>query len=362
MPVTGLPPILERMMNSLVADSRLTSYKMAGFQEKVTLVLRFNNTTMADTDVGATGCSTSGTFRRKSPSQIQRDKTRKGNRKDSSTIPRNQESRVTEKDRKSLCHSHSHSTDDEAGVLEVDHIENEKDGEETSGSEDRMASTQVSKTIPLSTKNWDHKKDEKFLIDDTGFNSPNMYSVLSDIHDCQHSMFVNEPTPTQQQPDTTHQHTDYQTGTPHSDHSHCATKECTHNRHSDCHSTELFDLYVDNNENHLEWKRDELSEDNIKQVTRKDRNNRIKKLLLDYSGFTEQVLAETDDMLVEYCTNKKKVITFTYKTSNPRYLRDRMRLRQLEAWKDSTRFIEEKYPDAIPTIEKALPLLKQYIS
>ncbi|GFR78783.1 hypothetical protein ElyMa_000540200 [Elysia marginata] len=74
MPVSGFPTILENILNSLFQESELASYKLAGNQQKTTLVLRFD--AMADTSVSTCHLSTPAEVRRKSPSQLRRDRRR----------------------------------------------------------------------------------------------------------------------------------------------------------------------------------------------------------------------------------------------------------------------------------------------
>ncbi|GFR94347.1 hypothetical protein ElyMa_002665900 [Elysia marginata] len=74
MPVSGFPTILENILNSLFQESQLASYKLAGNQQKTTLVLRFD--AMADTSVSTSHLSTPAEARRKSPSQFRRDRRR----------------------------------------------------------------------------------------------------------------------------------------------------------------------------------------------------------------------------------------------------------------------------------------------
>ncbi|GFR81998.1 hypothetical protein ElyMa_002354900 [Elysia marginata] len=74
MPVSGFPTILENILNSLFQESQLASYKLAGNQQKTTLVLRFD--AMADTSVSTSHLSTPAEARLKSPSQLRRDRRR----------------------------------------------------------------------------------------------------------------------------------------------------------------------------------------------------------------------------------------------------------------------------------------------
>ncbi|GFS08098.1 hypothetical protein ElyMa_004747500, partial [Elysia marginata] len=56
MPVSGFPTILENILNSMLQESQLASYKLAGNQQRTTLVIRFD--AMADTSVSTLHQST----------------------------------------------------------------------------------------------------------------------------------------------------------------------------------------------------------------------------------------------------------------------------------------------------------------
>ncbi|GFR77000.1 hypothetical protein ElyMa_000497500 [Elysia marginata] len=68
MPVSGFPTILENIPNSLFQESQLASYKLAGNQQKTTLVLQFD--AMADTRVSTSHLSTPAEARPILPTSI----------------------------------------------------------------------------------------------------------------------------------------------------------------------------------------------------------------------------------------------------------------------------------------------------
>ena len=72
MPVCGLPTILETILNNLIIDSNLKSYKFVGNEDTTTLVLRF-----AMADGSSINHSTPAKFRKKTPSQVKRDQQRR---------------------------------------------------------------------------------------------------------------------------------------------------------------------------------------------------------------------------------------------------------------------------------------------
>ena len=87
MPVTGLPAMLESILNNILKESQLSSFKLCGDQRgsKTVLVIRFE--AMADMSMSTQLCSTSpATFRKKSPSQIRRDRIRQLQYKNKKTV------------------------------------------------------------------------------------------------------------------------------------------------------------------------------------------------------------------------------------------------------------------------------------
>ncbi|GFS12697.1 hypothetical protein ElyMa_003118100 [Elysia marginata] len=74
MPISGSPTILENILNSSLQETQLASYRLAGSQQRITLVLRFY--VIADTCVSTFHQLTPVEVRRKSPSQLRRDRRR----------------------------------------------------------------------------------------------------------------------------------------------------------------------------------------------------------------------------------------------------------------------------------------------
>ncbi|GFR96754.1 hypothetical protein ElyMa_004459500, partial [Elysia marginata] len=60
MPVSGFPTILENIINSLLQESQLASYKLTENEQRTTLVLQFD--AMADTSVS--------TFHQSTPAEV----------------------------------------------------------------------------------------------------------------------------------------------------------------------------------------------------------------------------------------------------------------------------------------------------
>ena len=68
----GLPKTLELILNNILHDSQLASYKIAGNGPRTTIVLRFD-AYMEDASVSPQHQSTPKSYRRKSPSQLNKD-------------------------------------------------------------------------------------------------------------------------------------------------------------------------------------------------------------------------------------------------------------------------------------------------
>jgi len=78
MPVTGLPPVLESILTCIMSDSNLSSYKIAGFEQRTTIVLRFDSKPiMAEVSPVQHSTPNTASFRKKSPGELRRDRTRR---------------------------------------------------------------------------------------------------------------------------------------------------------------------------------------------------------------------------------------------------------------------------------------------
>ena len=98
-------------------------------------------------------------------------------------------------------------------------------------------------------------------------------------------------------------------------------------------------------------------------VTQQDRNNTTKKLLLDSFGPSPVILAETDDLIVEFNVNTRKIVNFIIKNSEQesRSRYENMRIKHMRDWSDESRMILEDYSSLILDIRTALPLLKWWM-
>jgi len=74
MPVEGLPSSLEAMLNALLAENPVTSFKVEAGASRTVLVLRFSSTT--GQHGGNTTLPSSASYKKKNPAQIARDKKR----------------------------------------------------------------------------------------------------------------------------------------------------------------------------------------------------------------------------------------------------------------------------------------------
>ena len=380
MPVIGFPITLEGMINSLMTESRLTSYKIAGYQERVTLVLRFDSSNkMADTDMDGTGYSTQGRFRRKPPNQVRRDKARKEDYKSNVHAERNesceshleQKSGVANGDCLQVTTRHE-STESEGIRHEPTSSESESDSKVNESDDDDTTATTnfAEKTTMLSSveeraahgsqdSSADTDTDSngtESVLDDTGYTTTNnLYTPLYNMTDS--PCYTPGSTLTHHRHSTPPKHT--RMSRQHSDNSNSA-KESTHNKRWDSDKRELYSEYLQTDES-LRLQCRNITKDVIQQVIQSDRNNNMKKRLLDHNTYRPMVIVETDDLLVEYSPSNKKVIKFTVKQSDLHSFHDTTRLRQLEQWDDRTLDIQTRYPDALERIKKALPVLKQFI-
>lgn len=181
MPVNGLPPVLECLINKLLDDSKLASYKIVGLEQRTTIVLRFGP---PDMGVSAVHHSTpSASFRRKSPSQMRRDEIRKQH-----YMLRPQHLREARGQNNTIGHALEKSTDmtmdnteSVAGMEETDNVEvmnvqhttttrpSDKTNQQPEDNIDRLA---CKHTCPSTTHNThDRSNDQKESTDITQFNT-----------------------------------------------------------------------------------------------------------------------------------------------------------------------------------------------
>ncbi|GFS00136.1 hypothetical protein ElyMa_004546700 [Elysia marginata] len=105
-----------------------------------------------------------------------------------------------------------------------------------------------------------------------------------------------------------------------------------------------------------------MNEDTRKKIAHPERNNTFKKLLLDTFEDTCSIVAETEDLIVEYCIRKEQIINFFAIEDKEITPYKRMRKRHIKDWPDDThRMIEEAGPEVLDSFLTELQLLKQSI-
>ena len=377
MPVCGLPTLLECLLNNLMTDSQLTSYKMDGFQEKVTLVLRFGK--MADTNGCLAGHSTPVSFRRKSTGQVQRDRSRRQTYI-SSIGEKTMESRELADHRS--AHSRIHCSDLEQNYKTTAAVDHKKEAIHVSQD---VNSTQIDTMKDETDKVKGDANKETELLKVDKLNQVNQETTENN------NVIGNSKQPTKQKEQqcvstgdsdyniskdtsiyvtkrvaqsTDSEHSDRSTTDGlHRDYDDWYThKECTHNTKqpaiADKENSYNKYLCVDA----IERRSIRLSNQVIGKVTTPVRNNNIKK----YAGFrfdtVSVIMAETDDLILEYCLDKKKITNFIAKdTTRPSRYEERW-LDHVKTWKDEyITYAQERWPEDITIINTALALLKEYI-
>ncbi|GFR96238.1 hypothetical protein ElyMa_006293100 [Elysia marginata] len=105
-----------------------------------------------------------------------------------------------------------------------------------------------------------------------------------------------------------------------------------------------------------------MNQDIRKKIAQTERNNLFKKLLLDTFEDTCSIVAETDDLIVEYCINKEQIINFFTIEDKEITSYKRMQKRHIKDWPDDThRIKEEAGPQLLDNFLTELQLLKQSI-
>ncbi|GFR90121.1 hypothetical protein ElyMa_000809500 [Elysia marginata] len=103
-----------------------------------------------------------------------------------------------------------------------------------------------------------------------------------------------------------------------------------------------------------------INEDTRKKIAKPERNNTFEKLLLDTFEDTCSVVAETEDLSVEYCIRKEQNINFFTIENKEITPYKRMRKRPIKDWPHDTHKIKgEAGPEVLDSFLTELQLLKQ---
>ena len=107
-----------------------------------------------------------------------------------------------------------------------------------------------------------------------------------------------------------------------------------------------------------------MKHDTRQLITQSARNNSFKKVILDiyiYIDCKRVMVAETEDLIIEYCMTTEKITNLCAKEGEKESLYGRMRKRHLRDWPDDTRRIKDDgHSESISEFRKQLLGLKHY--
>ena len=85
-----------------------------------------------------------------------------------------------------------------------------------------------------------------------------------------------------------------------------------------------------------------LTSDTRQRVKQPERTNTFKKLIIDTYRDEYAIVAETEDLIVEYCVREKAITNLCAKEGEPENQYCKMRKRHLRDWPDKTSRIKEE--------------------
>ena len=332
MPVSGLPTMLECIINNILEESQLASYKIAGNGQRTTLVLRFD--AMIDTGVLNFHQSTpaNNNCHRKSPSKIQRD------------------NRRLQQFRTSLPKEKTDKTN----------LPNEKTTFEEKNTQESVDTT-VTKTT--------HNSLLPAMCDSGIHSLPSVLDMLDETtaHNTEETDSLNSSQGSETEVTTNIIHSTVDQHNNKSDCDDTPSQEVTHDYETEQETSDYAD-YLSLCRKFLNGDKIQVQSQKIKRdmgllVTQSDRNNKIIKLCLDSYGPSQVFLAETDDLIVEFNVDDRKITNFIIKNSDhdsSPYAN--MRRRHMATWTNNLQLLQEEYHDTVLGIMRILPLLKRWIN
>ena len=104
-----------------------------------------------------------------------------------------------------------------------------------------------------------------------------------------------------------------------------------------------------------------MKQDTRQLITQSERNNSFRKIILDTYDCKRVMVAETEDLIIEYCMTTEKVTNLCAKEGEEESLYGRMRKRHLRDWPDDTlRLTDDGLSKTISEFRKQLLGLKHY--
>ena len=419
MPSIGLPRILEQTINNILEISQLSSFKIAGNGPRTTIVLRFDEC-MADASVSPIHRSTPrNCYRRKPPIQMRRDRERMEQHRNFSAekiVHENNSSRQYNKDEdvNRICNDDSalHSM----SFFETAIPARREKAQDNIQQVKRPASAILSLTdIKEDEEDRDdlqlfgfdlHKETTK--TEETRVKTHNQSTALVNSQDtasvCQrsHSM-PNTPEQRNQEgqdAESSLQKSSLETRLRASEPIHtnntgpeCSEETCVSQDSADNpkheHSEETDESTNSETNESTEPPQDlmlerkpkdtqrsnrvpcdevqiriiDMKHDTRQLISQPERNNSFRKIILDTYNCKCVMVAETEDLILEYCMTTEKIINLCAKEGEEESRYGRMRKRHLRDWPDDTfRITDDGYSETILDFREQLLELKHFIA
>ena len=404
MPSFGLPKILEQTINSTLEESKLASYKIAGNGPRTTIVLRFD-ANMADASVSPIHQSTpQGWYRRKSPGQKRRDGERlqkqinlSRERIDNQNSSLSRFNEIATKNQVYGDDSALHSQSDlNTATSTRGQAEQNERQQETSPSNpiklrrnfekdqlDRNEKQPFDSTTILtmhrSNQNTglcnsqvDHDDTPRLVSQHISnnvrspFDTPERRKRASEHADSSRSeqKYSQEAALTASDTlSTDSSEDDTSNKTNESQHSHIdETFETQHNNTKEESKPEDIQRRIKIRCDKVQSKILFINKDTRQRITQSERNNKFRKCILDRYNDQCAIVAETDDLIIEYCPRKEAIINLCIKEGEKKHQFSRMRKRHLREWPDDTWIIEEELSGCILEFQEQLKQLKHCIA
>ena len=80
-----------------------------------------------------------------------------------------------------------------------------------------------------------------------------------------------------------------------------------------------------------------MTSDTRQRVKQPEKNNKFKKIIIDTYKEEYAIVAEAEDLIVEYCVREKAITNLCAKEEEPKNQHWKMRKRHLRDWPDNTR-------------------------
>ena len=105
----------------------------------------------------------------------------------------------------------------------------------------------------------------------------------------------------------------------------------------------------------------DMKHDTRQLISQPERNNSFRKIILDTYDCKCVMVAETEDLTIEYCMTTEKITNLCAKEGEEESLYGRMRKRHLRDWPDDTlRIKDDGHSKSISEFQKQLLGLKHY--